>query len=175
MLLVMSEAARKAFACPPATAVVDDIDLALLDPNDEDQRMLLIEAEHPKLKEALDKGIDEVRRGSDVMNPTLHIAMHEIVTNQLWADDPPEVWQTAKRLTEAGYERHEVFHMLGSVVSGQIWEVMAKQVPSDIERTRAELAALPGSWEDLRKQWPLERSRTRARRRAEGRRRKPKR
>jgi Domain of unknown function (DUF1841) len=174
MLLLMSEAARKAFACPPAAGVVDDIDLARLDPNDEDQRRLLVEAEHPDLKQALDNGLNEVRSGGDVMSPRLHILMHEIVTNQLWADDPPEVWQTAKRLTGAGYERHNVIHMLGSVVSGQIWEAMANQVPYDIERTRAELAALPGSWEDLRHKWPEERSRTRSRRRAEGRRRKPK-
>ena len=171
----MSEEERQRFAVLPAEGEMDGIGLALLDPADEDERRLLIEAEHPELRRALKEGRREIRVGQDIINPVLHIAMHEIVANQLWADDPPEVWQTAKRLTEAGYERHEVFHMLGSVVSGQIWEVMSKQVPSDIERTRAELAALPGSWEDLRKQWPLERSRTRARRRAEGRRRKPKR
>jgi hypothetical protein len=43
------------------------------------------------------------------VNPVLHIAMHEIVANQLWANDPPEMWETAVRLLDAGYERHEVF------------------------------------------------------------------
>jgi hypothetical protein len=123
--LAMSEAARKAFACPSASGVVDDTDLAFLDRDNEDQRRILIEAEHPELKEVLDEGIDEVRRGTDVMSPALHIAMHEIVTNQLWANDPPEMWGTAERLTAAGYARHDVLHMLGSVVSGQVWEAMA--------------------------------------------------
>ena len=40
--------------------MVDDIELAFLDRNDEDQRRILIEAEHPELKEALDEDIDEV-------------------------------------------------------------------------------------------------------------------
>ena len=49
----MSEAARRTFACPAASGVVDGVDLALLDRDDEDQRRILIEAEHPELKEAL--------------------------------------------------------------------------------------------------------------------------
>ncbi|MGA3221783.1 MAG: DUF1841 family protein [Acidimicrobiales bacterium] len=168
----MSEAARREFACPPASGVVDDIDLALLDRDDEDQRRILIEAEHPELKQALDEGIDEVRRGTEVMSPPLHIAMHEIVTNQLWADNPPEMWETAEQLSAAGYARHDVMHMLGSVVSGQVWEAMANNALYDIERVRLELAALPGSWESLREQRPLELSRARAQRRAKGRRRR---
>ncbi len=70
------------------------------------------------------------------MNPRLHIAMYEIVTNQLWADDLPEMWLTAKRLTSAGYERHEVLHMLGSVVSGQVWGALVDGASYDIERVR---------------------------------------
>lgn len=127
--LAMSEAARKEFACPTASGVVDDIDLGLLDRDDEDQRRIIIEAEHPELKQALDEDIDEVRHGSAVMSPGLHIAMHEIVTNQLWADTPPEMWETAERLTAAGYARHDVLHMLGSVVSGQVWQAMVDGAP----------------------------------------------
>ena len=153
--------------------MVGDIDLALLDRDDEDERRILIEAEHPELKQALDEGVHEVGHGTDPMSPALHVAMHAIVTNQLWADDPPEMWQTAQRLTAAGYGRHDVLHMLGSVVSGQIWEVMANNAAYDIERVRLELAALPEGWEADREQWPLERARNRAERRAEERQRRP--
>ncbi|HTW06986.1 MAG TPA: hypothetical protein VME46_05740 [Acidimicrobiales bacterium] len=66
----MSQSARKKFACPPGSGVLDEIDLALLDRDDEDQRRILIEAEHPELKQALDKGIDEVHRGTQVMSPS---------------------------------------------------------------------------------------------------------
>jgi hypothetical protein len=169
----MSEAARKAFACPAGSGVLDDIDLAFLDRDDEDERRILIEAEHPELKKALDEGRDEVHRGREVMSPALHIAMHEIVTNQLWADDPPEMWQAAGRVSSAGYERHDVLHMLCSVVSGQVWEATANNAPYDIERVRLELAALPESWEAQRDEWPLALSRERAERRAKERRRRP--
>lgn len=47
--------------------------------------------------------------------------MHEIVATQLWEGDPSEVWDTALRLRDAGYERHEIFHMLGRPVTDQIW------------------------------------------------------
>lgn len=98
--------------------------------------------------------------------------MHEIVTNQLWADDPPEMWQTADRLTAGGYACHDVLHMLGSVVSGQVWQAMVNGAPYDIERVRLELVALPESWEAQRDQWPRELSRARAERRAKERRRR---
>jgi Domain of unknown function (DUF1841) len=169
----VSEADGKAFACPPAVGEFDGIDLTLLDPADEDDRRMLIEAEHPDLKQALDGDVREIRRGADVMNPRLHITMHEIVANQLWADEPPEVWQTAKRLSDAGYERHEVLHMLGSVVSGQVWASLRNDASHDLERVRLELAALPEGWESMRDTWPIERSRNRAERRAEERRRRP--
>jgi hypothetical protein len=169
----MSEAARKAFACPSGSGALDGIDLELLDRDVEDQRRILIKAEHPELKKALDEGRGEVHQGREVMSPALHIAMHEIVTNQLWADDPPEMWQAAGRLTSAGYERHEVVHMLCSVVSGQVWETMVKEAPYDMQRVRLELAGLPESWEAQRDQWPLELSRERADRRAKERRRRP--
>ena len=169
----MSEGDRKTFACPPASGVVDGIDLALLDPTDEDERRILIEAEHPELKQALDDGVREIRLGREVMNPRLHIAMHEIVTNQLWAYDPPEMWQTAERLISAGYERHEVLHMLGSVVSGQVWGALVDGASYDIEAVRRELAALPEGGESQRDQGPRERTRNRAERRARERRHGP--
>jgi hypothetical protein len=169
---VVDEASRRVFVCPPMAGVVDDVELSLLDPADEDDRRLLIEAEHPELAEALQSDVPEIRFGGQVMSPRLHIAMHVIVANQLLADEPPEMWQTALRLTEAGYERHDVLHMLGSVVSGEVWQTLAKGSPHDIDRMRRELAALPDSWEGLREEIPAERSRNRAERRAKERQRR---
>jgi hypothetical protein len=168
----MTEADRRHFACPPATGEINGIDLALLDPDGEDERRILIETEHPELLKALEDDSD-VHAGTEVMNPRLHIAMHEIVANQLWADDPPEVWRTARRLLQAGYERHDVLHMLGSVMSGEIWKTLHDKAPFDAERMRRELAALPASWEAMRDNWPAERARNRAERRATERQRHP--
>ena len=166
----MDEAERRAFVCPLLTGEFDGIDLSLLDPRNEDDRRLLITAEHPELRKSLDNDVREIHLGTNVINPRLHISMHEIVANQLWDDDPPEMWQTAVRLTEAGYERHEVLHMLASVVSEEVWNALAEHTPRDADRVRRALAALPATWEAMRKEQPAQRSRSRAERRASERR-----
>jgi Domain of unknown function (DUF1841) len=162
---------RKTFVCPSATGEVDGINLAWLNPEDADERRILIEAEHPEMRRALEDGHD-MHVGSEVMNPRLHIAMHEIVANQIWDDDPPEMWQTAQRLAAAGHPRHDVLHMLASVVSDQVWGTLSQGSPFDIERMRLELAALPAGWEVRGEEWSVERSRNRAERRAAERRRR---
>src|SRR5713226_7499034 len=49
------ETARRAFAMPPARGVFSEIDLALLDPADRDERRILIAAEHPEFADALEQ------------------------------------------------------------------------------------------------------------------------
>jgi hypothetical protein len=160
---------RRTFVVPQVDGEYDGLDLALLDRSDPDERRFLIEAEHPELHAALRSGQDEIQLAGETMNPRLHIVMHEIVANQLWDGDPPEAWETAKRLLDAGYERHEVLHMLGSVVAGELFEVMSARRPADLDRMRAAFAALPGSWERERAEQPRA---NRAERRAAQRRRR---
>jgi hypothetical protein len=62
------------------------------------------------------------------MNPRLHLIMHEIAT-QIWDDLPPEVWDIAVRLLEAGYGRHEILHMLGRLVSDHVGEALHDNRP----------------------------------------------
>lgn len=137
------EVARRAWVLPPATGMVDGIDLSLLDHEEEGDRHFLMLAEHPELAEAIknDEGENDLQQGG-ATSPHLHLAMHEVVANQIWHDDPPEMWATAQRLTQAGYDRHEVLHMLASVVSNDIYNAMTSKSPIDIARTRRELAAL---------------------------------
>jgi Domain of unknown function (DUF1841) len=117
---------------------------------DPDVRSLMIRHEHPEFEEALKNGLDEIDVGDGPMNPRLHLAMHEIVATQLWDDSPSEVWATAVRLLDAGYERHEILHMLGRPVSDQVWAALHDERPYDHERHVAALRALPGSWEQDR-------------------------
>jgi hypothetical protein len=167
----VSDDERQAFAVPFAEGEYDDIELSLLDRDVEDDRRLLIQAEHPEFHQALADGQREVHVGGVTVNPVLHIAMHEIVANQLWANDPPEMWETAVRLLAAGYERHEVLHMLASVVSDEVFEALRNQTPHEIERVRAALADLPDSWERQRAAIPEERHMNRSERRAAARKR----
>ena len=158
------EVARWAWLLLPATGVLDGIDLSLLDPGDEGDRHFLFMAEHPGLADAIENDEDEIDLGhtGGTMSPRLHLAMHEVVANQIWHDDPPEVWSTAQRLTQAGYDRHEVLHMIASVVSADAYNIMTQKAPFDIARTRRQLAALPCSWEALREPAPQNRAARRA-------------
>ena len=142
--------ARLDFACPPGHGSFGEFELELLDPADPDERRLLILADHPELAEAIEDEQEEIVVGGESINPRLHITIHEIVASQLLADDPPEVWQTARRLLDAGYERHEVLHMIGSALTSEIWTLMHAQRPGDLTTYVAALRALPGSWEARR-------------------------
>ena len=118
-----------------------------MDPGDEGDRAVLIRAEHPDMVDAIDRGEDEMVVGDEPVDPHLHLAMHEVVAAQVWNGDPPEMWETAERLDAAGYERHEVLHMLASVNAAEFWSVEHDGVPFDRDRYLAALDALPGSWE----------------------------
>ena len=157
---------RRRFALLGLSGQLDGIELSLLDPDNDDERSVLIRAEHPEFRSALTSGRETIHHRGQVVNPALHIAMHEIVANQLLADEPPEMWQTATRLTDAGYERHEVLHMLASVVSDDVYAALHDNQPHNPARTRAALAALPESWELQRAEIPVERHANRAERRA---------
>jgi hypothetical protein len=101
--------ARRRFAVPTTAARIDGDDVEL-DPADEDQRELLIDAEHPQYGQVLaDPFSDELVEG---VNPWLHVALHQVIATQLWEDSPVEVWQAAQRLLAAGYDRHAVLHAL---------------------------------------------------------------
>lgn len=148
------------------------MELSLLDRDDENDRRILIEAEHPELHVALRSGRREIHRSGTTMSPALHITMHEIVANQLWADDPPEMWETAQRLLKIGYDRHEVLHMLASVLSDEVFQMLRQHEPHERERVRTALAALPESWEEHRAAISEERHINRAERRAAARKRR---
>lgn len=137
---------RRRFACPPQRGRYEGLQLEYLDPADPDERRFLIEAEHPELRKALRRGDEEIVLRGQPISPRLHIAMHEIVANQLWDDDPPETWRTAQRLLEFGYDRHEVLHLLGSVVAREVWSALELGRPFDRARFAAALDELPASY-----------------------------
>jgi hypothetical protein len=132
---------RLAFAIPPIAEPGEETDW--LDPNDADDRALLIAAAHPEFDTEAETALGD----DPEINPRLHLAIHEIVANQLVDDDPPEVWATAQRLRTLGYGRHEVLHMLGGAMTPLLWGALHDQRAYDLEAHRAALAALPESWE----------------------------
>jgi hypothetical protein len=136
---------RRQFVADPD--VLAALGLSVADLADPDARAVVIRHEHPELERALRENSEEIDLAQGPMSPRLHLTMHEIVATQLWNGDPPEVWQTAVRLRDAGYERHEILHMLGRPISEQIWTALHDDRPYDRLQHVAALRALPGSWE----------------------------
>ncbi|NEA30104.1 DUF1841 family protein [Streptomyces sp. SID13031] len=131
---------RRMFAMPYFGTHVGDDDFPELDPNDPDERGILIEGEHPEYHDALaDPGFEgEV----DGVNPRLHLVMHEIVANQMWDNDPPETWQAARRLRDLGQDRHNILHAIGYVAMTQLHGSLMGEKAFDSERYAAELDQL---------------------------------
>ena len=93
--------ARIAAAIPPLDAharkraLAQDWHLSLLDPNDPDERSVLIRLAHPTLDDAIERGDDELIVDGRVMNPRVHLVIHEVVATQIIDGDPPEMFETA--------------------------------------------------------------------------------
>jgi hypothetical protein len=45
-----------------------------------------------------------------------HIERHLVLADRLWRDNPPELWEAAQRLLDAGQDRHLVLHALMAVL-----------------------------------------------------------
>jgi hypothetical protein len=131
---------RRLFVMPFFGTTIDGEDFDHLNPADPDERALLIKGEHPELHDALaERDFDTDAAG---FSPRFHLTMHEVIANQLWDDDPPEVWQAAQRLRDQGLERHDILHELLEVMVTHMRPVLAKQEPFDSDAYRRDLNAL---------------------------------
>jgi hypothetical protein len=88
---------RRAFAFPVLEGIYKGLDLSELDPADPADRRALLAADHTTPK-----------TGDD----SRHIDRHLALADRLWRGDPPELWEAAQRLLDAGQERHLVLHDL---------------------------------------------------------------
>ena len=132
---------RRAWTIPPAAGRLKGIELSMLDPTDPDERSILIEAEHPQFARAL-KRDEDVEVHGETVNPRLHLALHEIVANQLWDDNPPETWAAAQRLIGTGFDRHDALHMLMRAVSDIVYSALTNPLEDRSAELRAALDAL---------------------------------
>lgn len=83
---------------------------------------------------------------ADLERQGAHLAMHEAIAAQVWDQNPPEVWLTAKRLLEEGYPRHQVLHMLAGVLTETMNDMLRNQRLFDPAEYASRLDALPGDW-----------------------------
>ena len=67
--------------------------------------------------------------GEDLPNMQLHSAIHAIVENQIAMEEEIPV-KTLERLMKEGLSRHDAIHAIGTVLSKQIYNVMADKPSS---------------------------------------------
>ena len=137
---------RRSWAVPTGHGTYRGLDLELLNPDDEDERGFLLEAQHLELEEALERDEEITNADGEPMNPRLHVTLHVVVANQLLADDPPETWQTVQRLAGLGYDWHNIMHMILGPVTEDVYGAMAERRPFDRADYVRRLAELPGDW-----------------------------
>lgn len=126
--------ARRMFAVPTVYAEIGDEELEL-EPADPEQRRLLVIGEHPEYHEAL---AEETFDGE----PRMRLALKTTIVDQLWADEPAEVWQAVRRLSETGQEREEIFDRLIDALSAQLTESGEHEMDYDVDDYRKALDEL---------------------------------
>ena len=92
---------RRAFAFPVLEGWHSGSDLSILDPADPRDRRALLAADHATPAPG---GVGR------------HIERHLVLADRLWRGDPPELWEAAQRLLDAGQDRHLVLHALMAVL-----------------------------------------------------------
>jgi hypothetical protein len=92
---------RRAFAFPVLEGWHSGTDLGSLDPADPRDRRALLAADHATPAPG---GVGR------------HIERHLQLADRLWRGDPPELWEAAQRLLDAGQDRHLVLHALMAVL-----------------------------------------------------------
>jgi hypothetical protein len=86
---------------------------------------------------------------SERSNPHLQAAIIEVVENQLRNNDPPQTNQTFKRLIGAGHSEKEAKRLIACVVSAEIFDVLKKNQPFNLDRFVKGLNKLPTMpWEE---------------------------
>ena len=82
-------------------------------------------------------------------NPHLRAAIMKVVENQIRSNDPPQTRQTFERLVAAGHSEKEAKRLIGCVVSAEIFDVLKKNEPFNLDRFVKGLNNLPAMpWDE---------------------------
>ena len=96
---------------------------------DEAERLVAVRDYHRRTKQP---------RGE---SPDAHAAIHVGVENQL-ADKHPAATRAMSRLLEEGLDRHDAIHAIGSVLAGEMYQMLKTETPHDPEKYSRRLEAL---------------------------------
>jgi hypothetical protein len=136
---------RQSWAMPAGHGSYRGLEVELLDPGDEDELILLLDAQHAELADAVDSGQAMIVEG-EPFSPRLHLVMHQIVANQLLVDEPPETWQTVRRLAGRGYDWHNVMHLIARLISDDVYGAVKERREIDPADYARRLQRPPADW-----------------------------
>jgi hypothetical protein len=125
---------RRMFAVPSLSAEIGDEELDL-EPADPEQRRLLVIGEHPEYHESL---AEDTFDGE----PRLRLELKTSLVDQLWEDEPAEVWQAVRRLRDGDLDRDEIFDRLSDVLASQLRESGPDTLDYDVDGYREALGKL---------------------------------
>jgi len=66
-------------------------------------------------------------------NPFLHIALHQVVENQMEDRDPIEVFQFYNSLRKKKVSRHEIIHLIAMMLAPLVFSVIQQKREFDLE------------------------------------------
>ena len=135
---------QRSWAAPPGHGTYRGTDLQLLDPGDDDELMVLIEALHDESNAP--GGDRDLTAAGEPGSQRLHVTMHQIVARQILAREPPQTWQAVQRLAGLGYDWHSIMHMIAALVSQDVDAALAEHRQPDPADYARRLDRLPGGW-----------------------------
>ncbi len=108
--------------------------------SDEDMRLgelMLKHEEYHNQFEIADHLSDHEFDPETETNPFLHIVFHRIVENQLEARDPIEAYQFFNAMRRKKISRHDVIHLIGSILSFLIYDCLKESREFDLQRYKS--------------------------------------
>ena len=108
--------------------------------SDEDMRLGEIMLEHEEYHnqfEIADHLSDHEFDVETETNPFLHIVIHQVVENQLEARDPIEAYQFFNAMRRKKISRHDVIHLIGSILSFFMYDCLKESKEFDLQRYKS--------------------------------------
>jgi len=108
--------------------------------SDEEMRLGEIMLEHEEYHnqfEIADHLSDHEFDAETETDPFLHIVFHQIVENQLEARDPIEAYQFFNAMGRKKISRHDVIHLIGSILSFLIYDCLKESREFDLPRYKS--------------------------------------
>jgi hypothetical protein len=116
----------------------------MMDVTDEEKRIMKImldhEDEYSDMFDNADRMGDHEFDPETEENPFAHITMHSVVETQLEERNPIEVYQFYNAMRKKKCSHHETLHLLATIFSYLLFDVLKDQVPFDLERYKSLLS-----------------------------------